>query len=162
MSKLKWLIVPIVFLFAVQPSIADDQAKILGTWKLASYEAEYQTTGERELTLGRNWTGYAIFTPEGRVISVITSEGRKAPTTDQDRADLWKSMLGYTGMYRLEGDTLTVKVDVSWNPAWLGTDQARTIRFEGERLHVMTYWTQAIAKPERGMARGILTFERVK
>jgi hypothetical protein len=32
-------------------------------------------------------------------------------------------MYAYTGPYRVEGDRLTVKVEVAWNEAWIGTDQ---------------------------------------
>ena len=35
---------------------------------------------------------------------VLTNEGRKAPKTDQDRADLFNSLVAYTGMYRVDGD----------------------------------------------------------
>jgi len=63
---------------------------------------------------------------------MITGEGRKAPNTDQDRADLLKSMVAYTGMYRIEGDKWITKVDVSGNPAWVGTEQARFFRFDGQ------------------------------
>jgi hypothetical protein len=141
---------------------ADDRAKVLGTWKLVSYEAEYQATGEREPVLGKNWTGYIIFTPDGRMMVAMTSEGRQAPKIDQDRADLLKSMVAYSGMYRLEGDKFITKVDVSWNPAWVGTEQVRFFRFEGDRLQVTTAWLQAVNRTERGMARGFLAWERAK
>src|SRR3972149_11179852 len=103
MCKLKWLGILVWFLVAVQPSFADDRAKIVGVWRLVSFEVEYQATGEREHTRGKNPTGYIIFTPEGRMTVVLTDEGRKAPKTDQDRADLFRSMVAYRGMYRIEG-----------------------------------------------------------
>jgi hypothetical protein len=162
MAKFKWLVVLFLFLIVVHPSFADDRAKILGIWRLVSYEAEFQATGEREAVLGNNPTGYIIFTPEGRFMVVLTGEGRKAPNTDQDRADLLKSMFGYTGMYRLEGDKFIVKVDVSWNPAWVGTEQVRFFRFDGDRLHVISAWVKSVTRPEKGMARGILPFERAR
>jgi len=92
----------------------------------------------------------------------MTTEGRQAPKIDQDRAELFKSLLSYTGMYRLEGDKWITKVDVSGNPAWVGTEQVRFFRFEGDRLQVTTAWMQSLVRPERGMARGFLTFERAK
>jgi hypothetical protein len=162
MFKLKWLVVLGWFLIAVQPSFADDRANILGIWKLVSYEAEFQATGEREPTLGKNPTGYIIFTHERRFMAVLTGDGRMAPKTDQDRADLLKSMFAYTGMYRIEGDKFITKVDVSWNPAWIGTEQVRFFKVDEGRLQVISMWVQAVVKPERGMSRGILTFERVK
>jgi len=162
MFKLKWLAVLVWVLIIVQPSFADDPTKILGIWKLASYEAEFQATGEREPVLGKNPTGYIIFTPQGRMMVVLTGEGRKPANTDQDRADLLKSMFAYTGMYRLEGDKWITKVDVSWNPAWVGTEQVRFFRVDDDRLQVISAWMQAVVRPERGMARAILTFERAK
>jgi hypothetical protein len=146
----------------VQPSFADDSAKILGIWKIVSWESEFQATGEREPVMGKNPTGYLIFTPDGRMMAVITGEGRKAPKTDQDRADIFKSLFAYTGMYRIEGDKLITKVDVSWNPAWVGTEQVRFFKFDGDRLHIISVWVQSTTRPEKGMARAIVTWERAK
>jgi hypothetical protein len=162
MFKVRWLIVLAWLLIFVHPCFADDSGKILGIWRLVSYEAEFQATGEREPVLGKNPTGYSIFTPEGRAFFILTGEGRKAPNTDQDRADLLKSMFAYTGIYRLEGDKWITKVDVSWNPAWLGTEQVRFFKFDGDRLQVISMWVKSVTRPEKGMARGILTFERAK
>jgi hypothetical protein len=151
----------VLFYFAVQPSMADE-AKIHGIWKLVSYEVETQATGEREPVLGKNPSGNIIFTPEKRMMVVLTGEGRKAATTDQDRADLFKSMVAYTGMYRVEGDKWITKVDVSGNPAWVGTEQTRFFKLDGDRLQENTQVMQWGARPEKGMVRFILTWERVK
>jgi Lipocalin-like domain len=67
-------------------------------------------------------------------MAVITAEGRKAAQTDEDRAALLRNMIAYTGIYKLEGDRWTTKVDVSWNESWVGTDQVRILRFEGDKL----------------------------
>lgn len=96
------------------------------------------------------------------MMAIMTAEGRVAPKTDQDRSALLKSMFAYTGMYRVEGDKLITKVDVSWNPAWLGTEQVRFFKIDGDRLQHISDWKPAVVKPERGMGRGILTLERVK
>ena len=162
MFKLKWLVISVLLFNAVRPSFADDPTRVVGTWKLISYEEEVQATGERMPLLGKNPTGYIIFTPQGRMMVVLTGEGRKPANTDQDRADLLKSMFAYTGMYRLEGDKWITKVDVSWNPAWVGTEQVRFFRVDDDRLQVISAWMQAVVRPERGMARAILTFERAK
>jgi hypothetical protein len=92
----------------------------------------------------------------------MTSEERQAPKTDQDRAELFKSMISYSGMYRLEGEKWTTKVDVSGNPGWVGTEQVRFFRFKGDRLEVTTAWMQAVNRLDRGMGRGFLTWERAK
>ena len=161
MVKFKWLVVLVLFLIVVHPSFADDRAKILGIWRYVSFEVEFQATGEREAVLGNNPTGYIIFTPEGRLMFLITGEGRKPPKTDQDRANLLNSMAAYSGMYRLEGDKLIYKVEIAWHPARVGTEQVRFVRFDGDRLHVITDWMPATSGPG-GMGRAILTFERAK
>jgi Lipocalin-like domain len=104
MSMMKWFAALALVLLLVQPCIAGDLAPIVGIWKLVSFEREYQTGGEREYPMGKAPTGYILFLPEGRMTVVITGEGRKAPTTDQDRVGLFNSMVAYTGRYRVDGD----------------------------------------------------------
>lgn len=159
MVKFKWAVIAALFLMAGQPSFADDREKVLGIWRLVSFEVEFQVTGEREHTRGKNPTGFIIFTSEGRLMVVLTNEGRKAPKTDQDRADLFNSMVAYTGMYRIEDDKWITKVDVSANPALVGTEQARFFRVDGDRLQEITQWSP---RPEKGMGRTVITWERVR
>jgi hypothetical protein len=162
MFKLKYLVILAWFLIAVQPCFGDDYAKTVGTWRLVSFESESQATAEREPVLGKNPTGYIVFTPERRLMLIITGEGRNVPKTDQDRAALLKSMIAYTGMYRIEGDKRITKVDVSWNPDWVGTDVVRFFRIDGDRLQIISDWMQSVVRPERGKVRAILTWERAK
>ena len=162
MGLLKWCVVAIVVLLVTPPSVADDRAPILGIWRLVSYEVETQATGQREPVLGKTPMGNIIFTPEGRMAVVLTGEGRKAPTADQDRADLFKSMVAYTGIYRVDGDKWITKVDVAANPAWVGTEQTRFFRVDGDRLQESTAVMQWAARPEKGMVRFVLTWERAK
>ena len=159
MCKLRWLAVLGFFLIGLQPSYAADRAQILGIWRLVSFEVEFQATGDREHLRGKNPTGYIIFTPEGRMMVVLTNEGRNVPKTDQDRADLFNSMVAYTGMYRIEGDKWITKIDVSGNPALVGTEQARFFRLDGDRLQEITQWTPRL---EKGMGRTVITWERAK
>jgi hypothetical protein len=153
----------IVFLVFLTAHVANAQqpgkVPILGIWRLVSFEREYQATGEREYPMGKTPTGYILFLPEGRMAVVITGEGRKAPTTDQDRAGLFNSLVAYTGVYRVDGDKWITAVDVSANPAWVGTEQVRTFQISGDRLQEMTAW---FARPDGRMARAVLTYERVK
>jgi len=108
--------------------------EIVGTWKLVSVVYEDAQTRQRTPALGEHPTGYQIVTPEGRWISLVTGEGRKIPQSDMERSDAFRSMIGYTGQYRVEGDKIVTKVDVAWNEAWVGTEQKRCCRFEGNRL----------------------------
>ena len=162
MVKLRRLVVLVIFVILTQPLFAQDRPQVHGVWRLVSYEIEIQATGQKEPVMGNNPTGYVIFTPEGRVWFVLTGEGRKPAKTVQERADLLDSLVAYTGTYRIEGDKWITQVEVAWNPAWVGTEQARFFKVDGERLSVLTPWRVMPNWAEKGMTRSIVTFERVK
>ena len=162
MFKFKWLVVLVLLLIAVQPGFADDGTQVHGLWKLVSYEVEIQATGQKELVMGQNPTGYVLFTPEGRVFFIFTGEGRKPAKTVQERADLLNSLVAYTGTYRIEGDKWITKVEVAWNPEWVGTEQTRFFKVDGNSLKILTPWRVMPNWPEKGMQRSIVTLERVK
>lgn len=149
-------------LAAALPCAADEGKKLHGTWRLVSSEAEIQATGGRDPVMGKGAAGFAIFSPEGRVFIILTGEGRKPAKDDHGLALLMNSLISYTGMYRVEGDTWITKVDVAWSPELVGTEQARTFRIEGDRLEVTTPWAVHPNWPAKGILRGVLTFERVK
>jgi hypothetical protein len=145
---------------AMAPStVSGDAAALVGTWRLVAFEREDQAGGERAYPMGRSPTGYIIFLPEGRMAVVITGEGRKAPASDQDRAGLLNSLVAYTGRYRVEGDKWITAVDVSANPAWVGTEQPRSFRVTGDRLQEITPW---FPLPGNRTARVVNTYERAK
>jgi Lipocalin-like domain len=158
----RWMVTIAWFLVLAQPSHADSRDKMIGTWKLVSQEVEIQATGEKAPALGKSPTGYAIFTAEGRMMTVITADGRKSPTTVQERADLLNNMVAYTGKYRLEGDKWITAVDAAWNPEWVDTEQTRFFKIEGDRLEVVSQWRVMPNWPEKGMQRSILVWEKVK
>ena len=90
--------------------------------------------------MGQNPTGYAVFNTDGRVFLLITGDARKPAKTAEERADLFTTLIAYTGTYRVEADKWTTRVEVSWIPEWVGTDQVRTLTVDGERLTVMSPW----------------------
>ncbi len=159
MRRLFWI--ALVWLIAMQPSFADNTA-VQGVWRLVNYQVEVQTTGEMMYPMGKSPSGYVIFTPEARVWFVLTGEGRKAAKTAEEKAELLDSLVAYTGKYRLEGDKWITSVEVAWNPAWVGTEQSRSFRIEGDRLQVLTPWRVMPNWADKGMTRSIITFERGK
>ena len=138
---------------------SDASARILGVWKLVSFEAEIQATGQKESVMGQNPTEFAIFT-QTRALFLLTGEARKPAKTVQERADLLNTLVAYTGTYRLEGEEWITNLDVAWNPEWIGTEQKRFFKLEGDRLQVLTTWGVHPNWPDKGMTRRILTFER--
>jgi len=113
---------------------ADDRERIVGTWRLVSVLYEDQETHERTPVLGAHPRGVQIATPEGTWVAVVTGEGRKVPQNDTERAAALRSMIAYTGQYRVEDGKVITRVEAAWNEAWVGTEQVRAYRFEGERL----------------------------
>ncbi len=122
-------------LFAL-PVFADDTARIVGNWKLVSVLYEDAQTKERTPVLGAKPRGYQIATASGRWLALVTAEGRKIPTNDEERALALRSMISYTGDYRLEDGKVITKVEAAWNESWVGTEQVRAYRFEGDTLYL--------------------------
>jgi hypothetical protein len=145
------LIAASVVFASTQISVADDRQQVIGFWKLVSYVVEVQATGLIEPVMGQHPAGYVNFSPEGRVMFILTGEGRKPAKTAEDRADLLNTLVAYTGAYRIEGDRWITKVDVAWNPEWVGTEQARNFKIDGNRLEVLTPWRVMPNWPEKGM-----------
>ena len=115
---------------------ADDKERIVGTWKLVSVLYEDAQTRERWPVLGNHPKGFQIATPQGRWLALVTAEGRKPPATDEERAAALRTMISYGGRYRLEDGNVITRVEAAWNEAWVGTDQVRAYRFDGDLLHL--------------------------
>ncbi len=111
---------------------AADKDRIIGTWKLVAVTYEDAATKERTPVLGDSPRGYQIATPEGRWLALVTANGRPVPKTDEDRAKALRSMIAYSGRYRVEDNKVITKVEVAWNEAWVGGEQVRFLRFEGD------------------------------
>ena len=133
---------------------------IHGAWQLVSYLVEERASGDLFKPMGEKPTGYALFTPSGRVSFTLTAEGRQPSTNTEGEADLLRSLVAYTGTYRLEEDRWITKVDVAWNPQWVGTEQTRFFSIEGDELTVRTPWRVMPNWPKQGPTRSIVRFRR--
>ena len=96
-------ILALLLLLVANPAFAQDSL-LIGTWKLVSFENRVDNEPPI-FQLGARPTGYLILTREGRLMTVLTSEGRKAGTGDAERATLHKTLFAYTGKYRVEART---------------------------------------------------------
>jgi hypothetical protein len=114
----------------------DEKAQIVGIWKLVSVMYEDQETKALTPIMGDNPRGYQIATPDGRWLALATPAGRSVPNTDEERAQAFRTIVAYSGRYSVEGSTITTKVDVAWNELWVGGEQIRHIRFEGDKLFI--------------------------
>jgi hypothetical protein len=116
--------------------MSDPKSQIIGVWKLVSVMYEDQETMTQTPVLGDTPKGYQIATPDGRWLALATPSVRSVPKTDPERAQAFVRMIAYSGRYRIEGNTITTKVEVAWNESWVGGEQVRHIRFEDDKLFI--------------------------
>ena len=125
--------------------VTDKSSGLVGNWTLISSQV---IAGDQAHDLfGTSPKGYLILTPEGRACAITIAEHRQPGEGDIERAALHRSMLAYTGKYRVEGNDFIITVDASWNEAWNGTEQRRHFRIEGDRLFIETAPAPSILSP---------------
>lgn len=125
--------------------VTDKASSLVGNWTLISSQV---IAGDQARDLfGASPKGYLILTPEGRACAITIAEHRQPGEGNIERAALHRSMLAYTGKYRVEGNDFIITVDASWNEAWNGTEQRRHFRIEGDRLFIETAPAPSILSP---------------
>lgn len=112
---------------------AADSDALVGTWKLVSWQV-ISDYGPPQNVFGARPKGYLILTREGRSMVITTAEHRQGGMGDAKRAALHRSMLAYSGRYRVEGTDFITTVEVSWNEDWNGTEQRRHYTIDGDTL----------------------------
>ena len=156
-------VVLFILIFSVGPIAA--QEVLEGTWKLVSSTRTNTTTGATTDSFGPNPLGYIMYGKDGRMMVLITRSDRPKPDstdkmTDEKRSRLFSSMLGYSGTYKFDGETIEHHIDGSWNQVWTGTTQIRNVKKDGDRL---IYTTQPGPSPIDGsMGFATLVWEKVK
>ena len=138
---------------------AANSEALLGNWKLVSWQVV--VGDETQNPFGSHPKGYLILTREGRSMALTTAVDRRPGDGLAERAALQKSMLAYSGKYRVEGDDFITTVDISWNEIWNGTEQRRHYRIEGDRLFIDSAPAPSITNPGKTDFRR-LVWEREK
>src|SRR4029077_11716504 len=80
-------------------AITDCADGLLGTWRLESLRLRMEDTGEVVEPFGPDPRGSIIFTPDGRMMTVITASRRAPPTTETEMAAAFRGMMAYTGRF---------------------------------------------------------------
>jgi hypothetical protein len=131
----------ILILLVSATALAADE--LYGTWRLVSYKRTLVETGETTDVFGKSPKGSITFGRDGRVIALMTSDKRPnvpdaAKMTDKQRAELYQTMIAWAGTFTFDAKTIKIRVDVSWNESWNGTEQMRFVNFEGKRMVIKT------------------------
>jgi hypothetical protein len=112
---------------------------LVGVWRLvgASYVV-LEETGERTELLGSEPRAYAIFEPGGRVMVIGQANNRTPGTSTAAMAELFQSMVAYSGKWSIDGEKFVTVVDLAADPSWVGTVQVRYYTFDGHTLSLRT------------------------
>ena len=109
-----------------------------GTYKLISSTRTIQETGEVKDSYGKQPKGYIMYGKDGRMLVLITHEGRPTPSrtdmTDKDRADQYRTLNAYGGTYTLHGDWIEHHIDIAANETRVGSTEIREVKRDGNRL----------------------------
>jgi len=144
---------------------AAGEEDLYGTWRLVSYYQEIQATGEKIDIFGKAPIGFLSYSRDGRMSAILAKEMRPKPpdlakVTNEERVELFKTVIAYAGTFKFDGKTVTHYLDISWNETWTGTAQVRNVRLEGGKLYIST---NPIPRPEDGkIVIGVLAWEKVK
>ena len=138
-------------LLAIPLAAPAAESDLYGTWKMVSQSQKLTDTGEVRAGRGKAPNGYVTFTPDGRVIGIILSDKRPKPEsvakiTDQQRVELFNTMNAYAGTYKLEGNKLTYRYDLTHNEV-TGRAAVREIKIEGRKITMVN-------EPGRSVADG--------
>ena len=96
----------------------DARAQLVGSWRVVSFELEFQDGGERLLLFGTHPNGYLVFGPDGRMMFYVEAAGRKVPRNEEDRTSAYGTLAAYAGRYRVEGDKWITRVDGGCGVRW--------------------------------------------
>ena len=140
--------------------MSEDDTRLQGSWHLVSFETELQDSKERTQPWGADPNGVLSFGADGRMTVLVTAKAREPGNTDEKQLALFRTLMAYTGRYRIEGDRFIAKIDASWNEAWNGSEQERFFELDGDTLQVSTAWMPNPLVPGNPVGRGVLRFRR--
>src|SRR5262245_63379445 len=163
-AKMKKLMLAATIAALPSSTIASDD-ELAGTYKLISSTRKILDTGEVLDTWGKNPKGFIMYGKDGRMLVLIVRRDRPKPEgidkiTDQQRADLHRSMTAYGGTYKFDGKRVEYNIDISWNELFTGTTLVRQITKDDDRL---TYTSPPARFSGDGrMSQNTLVWEKVE
>lgn len=115
---------------------------LVGGWRMLSWTEEDVESNAVQNVFGDSPVGMLIYALDGHM-SVFIAHPKRKPSvnpkaTDAEGADLYRTMLAYSGTYSIDGNQVTHQIEVSWNQSWSGTKQQRTFEVQGDILTIKT------------------------
>lgn len=118
--------------------------QLAGAWRLRSFEF---TDGDGNLfhPLGEAPGGALVVTPGGHVVFSFCAGGRASFATDdvflgtdEERAAAATGYVSFGGPGEVSADAISVQVEYSLFPNWVGGTQIRLYELDGDRLILRT------------------------
>lgn len=122
------------------------QKRLVGVWRLISFELKI-SGGQVVYPVGRDSRGMLVYDEQGnmaaqimRVDRPLVTSGDQLRGTDAEVRAAFQGYLAYYGTYEVDETNSRVihRVTGSLFSNWIGTEQVRRIRFDGDRLSLST------------------------
>ncbi len=118
------------------------QNPLIGTWQLTSWFNELED-GSKIYPLGSNASGYISYSADGFVFVHMNAADRDlyavndpfGGSSSEDSAAI-KSQISYAGPYEYRREQVIHRVTASSCPNWVGSEQVRNVRLDGDTLEL--------------------------
>ena len=155
----------LVILCCTTFSASADEASVVGTWRLVSYEDK--SPGSASLyPFGRDPKGMLIYDATGHMSIQImkvphpkVASGDDSKVTPEEKQALYDAYVAYFGTYRVDREKGVVihHVEADLADVYIGNDEERPFVLRGDTLILAPHWTV------NGQEwHGIRVFERAK
>lgn len=133
--------------------------RLYGSWRVLGAKGVLEDSDGTRTESEAAQEGVLIFTPEHRMVAFVLSPGRRPATNDAERLELFKSMVTYSGKFRLEPGKYVL--DIDWSSTALNTDepQIRCYTIDGDTLKIEVALHRNIHDPSKKNAN-TLTLRR--
>jgi hypothetical protein len=101
---------------------------VVGTWRLVRAVARDADGKELPTPYGGYGMGRVMLGAEGRMMAVVCDGRREMPGNAK------REYSSYCGNYTFDGQQLVTHVDAASDPARIGSDQVRDVRFEADLM----------------------------
>lgn len=118
---------------------------LIGSWRLMSWENRSIDGQKISYPLGRDAVGYIMYSQDGYMsVTIMRPNRAKFAAGDllggsiEEKAQAAETYVSYCGRYEFRGDTVIHHVELSSFPNWVGVDQERLVKLNGNRLTLST------------------------
>jgi hypothetical protein len=110
--------------------------RLYGSWRVVGAKGVLVDTDGNRTESETLQEGALIFTPEHRMIAFVLRPGRKPPRSDDEKLELFTSMVTYSGKFKLELGRYVLTIDWSSTALNQGEPQIRYYTIDGDTLTI--------------------------